>query len=169
MPSNTSTVAEWLKSVLFAATAFVAPTGPLLLAALVAVAFDSVTGVWAAAKRHEKISSAGFRRTITKGLIYSLAIISGYVIQVTLLADKLPISNLVAAAIGVTELKSILENCSSILGMPLFRAVMAKLGSKNDTRDVRRPDDPRDKRRKHDARDKHGPNDPRDPRPRRRK
>ncbi len=43
-----------------------------------------------------------------------------------------PVSKIVASIIGLVELKSILENCNTILGVDIFKAAISKLGSDND-------------------------------------
>lgn len=126
------TLLTWFKCVLLSVFSFVAPIKPLMIGSLVAVLFDTVTGVMAARKRGERISSAGLRRTISKGFVYSATILVGYVIQHTLMDDVLPVAKLIAGAIGAVELKSCLENASVVLGQPLFKALLGKLGSAND-------------------------------------
>jgi hypothetical protein len=77
--------------------------------------------------------SSVMRRTISKIVIYQLAVISGFLVELYILGGGfLPISKIVAAVIGMVELKSILENCDSILGYSLFKSVIKKLGSEND-------------------------------------
>jgi len=93
---------------------------------------DLALGIWAARKRQEKISSAALRRTISKMIIYQLAVISGFLIEQYLLQGSLPIAKVVAGYIGIVELKSVLENSNVILGTDIFRMLIQKLGSKND-------------------------------------
>lgn len=96
------------------------------------VFLDAATGVWAALKRKEAITSAALRRTISKMVIYQLAVISGYLIETYLLGGSLPISKVVAGFIGLVEFKSVLENGNTILGTDIFKVLIKKLGSKND-------------------------------------
>lgn len=132
MSEGPRNVLSWFKMLLLTCLAFLAPVKPLMVGAIVLVALDSITGVFAAHRRGEPITSAGFRRTITKGTVYTLAILASYVAEKMLLDHAVPVAKLVAGAIGVTEIKSCLENCGSALGMPVFRALMAKFGSVND-------------------------------------
>lgn len=120
----------------FTCAAFLAPAKPLFIGSMVMVAIDFITGIIAAHKRGEPVTSAGLRRTVTKALIYTLAIISGLVAQKLLLEDLVPAAKLIAGCIGVVEIKSVLENCQTILGMSLFEAIMSKFGSNNDLRSV---------------------------------
>lgn len=114
------------------ALAVIAP----LYATMAAVGFlvfaDLVTGVWSAYKRKEEITSAGLRRTISKTIIYLGATICGFLVERYMTGPTVPVTKVVAGFIGLTELKSILENSNSILGMDLFKALINKLGSDND-------------------------------------
>jgi hypothetical protein len=112
--------------------ALLAPAKALLISVGFLVIADLVTGVWAALKTGEKISSAALRRTVSKAFIYQLAVISGFLVEHFMLADFFPVSKVVASVIGLVELTSILENSNRILGQDLFKVVIEKLGSKND-------------------------------------
>jgi hypothetical protein len=121
----------WSKAVGLATLAVLLPIKAMVLAALALILLDAVVGTWAAKKRGEKITSAGLRRTISKMLIYSICLISGHVVGVFMLGGLVPVASLVAGAVGVVEIKSVLESAQEILGIDLFRAVIDKLGSKN--------------------------------------
>jgi hypothetical protein len=121
----------WAKAAALAMVAVLVPVKPLILAALAFILLDAVVGVLAARKRGEKITSAGLRRTVSKGLVYAVAIIAGHVCGVYVLAGLVPVASLVAGAIGVVEIKSVLESSTEILGVDLFRVAIDKLGSKN--------------------------------------
>ncbi len=95
---------------------------------------DLTLGVLAARKRDEPISSAALRRTVSKALIYQLAIISGFIVEHYLVGDSIPIVKLVAGAIGLTELKSIFENADEINGGSLLKSIINKIGSDNDVK-----------------------------------
>lgn len=123
---------QWIYNLLIACLGILAPIKPLLLAVIFIVLADAVFGVWAAVKRGEKVTSAGMRRTITKLLVFLLAVICGFIVEIVMINEFLPISKIIASAIGLVELKSILENCNYILGYDLFKTVIQKLGSKND-------------------------------------
>lgn len=113
--------------------AVLAPIKALMLCVGFLILADLITGIWAALKRNEKIKSAVMRRTISKMVIYNLAVISGFLVEHYMLESFLPVSKIVASVIGLVELKSILENSNHILGYSLFKSVIAKLGSENDS------------------------------------
>lgn len=112
--------------------ALLSPIHALLFSVGFLIIADLITGIWAALKRKEKISSSGMRRTISKIVVYQVAIISGFLIEQYMLESFLPVSKIVASVIGIVELKSILENSNHILGYPLFKSIIQKLGSEND-------------------------------------
>lgn len=112
--------------------ALFAPAKMLILSVGILILVDLITGIWAALKRGEKIRSAAMRRTVSKMVIYQLAVISGFLVEQYMLDGFLPVSKIVASVIGMVELKSVLENANTILGQDLFKMVIAKLGSDND-------------------------------------
>ena len=82
-------------------------------------------------KKNEKIQSAEMRRSISKFVVYQIAIISGFLLETYMLENLLPVSKIVAGVIGMVEFKSILENVSTIVGQDILKMVLDKLGSKN--------------------------------------
>lgn len=128
---NMDSITPWLKALGLAGIAVLSPIHGVLIATLILIALDTFTGVWRAKVRGEKITSNGFRRTITKIVAYNLAILTGFVIQ-TFMIPAIAITSLIAAAIAVTEGKSILENLSEITGVDLLSAVKEKLMGKKD-------------------------------------
>lgn len=115
-----------LTSLLLAAIAVFAPIKGVLLATLVLVAGDLATGLWAAVKKRQPITSSGLRKTAAKALVYELAIVLGFVAEKYLLPE-LPVTKLLGALIAATELKSIDENFKRILGRSLFGDIIARL------------------------------------------
>ena len=111
--------------------AILAPIQATLLTTLALVVCDMITGIIAARKRGEKITSAKMRNTLSKLLIYEMLVIISYFTQIYLLSNAFPVTNLITGIIGMTELKSCLENSESILGSSLFDSIVQKLGSQN--------------------------------------
>jgi Bacteriophage holin family len=125
---------EWTQSVALAAVAALAPIQAVLISVGVLIVADLFTGMLAAHKRGEKLASAAMRRTVSKLLIYQTAVITGFLLETYLLSSLVPVSKIVAGAIGLVEFKSILENCNAALGQDIFQTVLLKLGSDNDPR-----------------------------------
>lgn len=123
----------WLMSIGLSVIAIFAPAKQLFAATIILILADLITGIWAAYKLGAPISSAAIRRTVSKLFIYNIAIGAGFLVQHYLMTDALPVSNIVSSAIGLTELKSIIENADKINGGSLMKLILAKLGSVNDT------------------------------------
>lgn len=125
----------WLKGLALSVLAVLAPIHTVMITVCILIIADLITGIWAAYKRGEKLTSAAMRRTITKLLIYQLTVITGFLLEKYLLEGLVPASKLIASVIGLVEMKSVLENAESILGQPLFKKLISRLGSDNDKPD----------------------------------
>jgi hypothetical protein len=107
-----------------------APIQNLLIAIVSMVAADTLTGIIAAFKKKEPISSAKLRQSISKVFVYEVAICVGFIAE-TYISDYLPVVKIISAMISMVELKSIYENLNVISGSNLLSDVIVKLGSKN--------------------------------------
>lgn len=121
-----------LKILAISIIAVFAPAKAMILTSLALVLVDLVTGVLAARKQGQPITSAGLRRTISKLFIYEIAILLGFLTQHYLTGDIIPVSNIIAGFVGLTELTSCLENLNTIGGGQILKAVLNKIGSVND-------------------------------------
>lgn len=123
---------SFLKSFLLSMLSVFAPIQAILCAVVFLIFVDLITGIVAAKKRGETIKSSAMRRTVSKILIYELAIMAGFICETYLIGGMIPISKLVAGVIGMVEIKSIFENCDVINGEPILKKLIEKLGSDND-------------------------------------
>ena len=123
---------EWLTKLIFVCVAALAPIHAMVVAVFFVVLIDFITGIMAAYKSGDKITSAGFRRTLSKLAIYQFALISGHLIEDYLILDAFPVARIIAGVIGLVELTSILENCNIVYGGNLFRTLLQRIGSVND-------------------------------------
>lgn len=116
----------FLAKVLVLVLAFLAPIYSIIFGMLFLVACDLITGVIAAFKKKEKITSSKLSRTISKVLVYLVTIVITHVINDHLLfgPDVVPLESLVTSYIALTELKSILENLDK-----MTRGKMTALGA----------------------------------------
>jgi hypothetical protein len=121
-----------LTNLLLAACAIFAPIRMALITVLVLILADLVLGVWASVKSKQSITSSGLRRTVIKFFLYELAILLGFLAETFLIGASVPVCKLISAFIGLTELKSIMENLNAIGGGSLFAALLSKLNP-NDT------------------------------------
>jgi hypothetical protein len=79
-------------------------------------------------KRGEKITSKGFRRTVTKIGIYALAIILTQYLKVTFIKDlDVNLARSVALFIVTIELKSIDENIEELTGVSIISKILSKI------------------------------------------
>lgn len=121
-----------LTHILMAIGVALAPVYSIMLTALTLIGIDLITGILASRKQKKPITSSGFRRTLIKFAIYEIAIITAFLTQTYLTGDIMPVSNIVTAFIGLTEFTSILENLNIISGGKLLKALIDKLGKKDD-------------------------------------
>jgi phage-related holin len=126
---------KFLGNLLLSILAVLAPIKAVMISAAVLVVADLILGIVAAIKRGEKITSAGFRRTISKLFVYEMAVVLGFICEKYLISGTVPLSKIMSAYIGLTEMKSIVENLDSINGKPIFKDIISKLGSQNDSKD----------------------------------
>ena len=123
---------EWLLALALGAAAALAPIKAVMITVGILIFADAASGMYAAWKRGEKISSAAMRRTLSKMFIYQGVVICGWLLEANLIDHLLPVAKICAGAIGMVEFKSILENANDIMGVDIFKTVISKLGSDND-------------------------------------
>lgn len=124
-----------MKNVSVWATALLALFAPIKAAAIVALALviaDLITGVIAAYKRGEPITSTNLKRTVVKLFVYEAAILLAFLAQTYLTGTLLPVCNLATSVVGLTEMKSVLENLESISGQNLFQVLITKVSKSKD-------------------------------------
>lgn len=116
-----------------AALSVFAPVHAAVISAFVLILADLITGVLAAHKRGELITSNGIKATVYKIFVYESAILMAFLAQTYLTGAMLPVCNLATAVVGLTEMKSILENLDSIAGGSFFKVLISKVDkSKSD-------------------------------------
>ncbi len=125
---------KYLQALAVSALAIFAPIQAALATVLALIVVDMITGVIAAHKRGEAITSAGLRRSVSKLVIYELTLSLCYIAEHYLIADAIPVMKLVSGMIGLVELTSVLENLNSISGTDLLKTIIQKLGSSNESK-----------------------------------
>lgn len=93
-----------------------APIHSVLVAVGSLILLDMVTGILAARKRGEPITSANLKKTITKAFLYQASVIVAFLME-QLLLDGVPVVKVVAGIIALTEGKSFFENVHAISGV----------------------------------------------------
>ncbi|NBA74569.1 hypothetical protein GOQ04_03375 [Emticicia sp. ODNR4P] len=111
------------------ASQFFLPIGNYIIIISILLVFDFITGVQAARKRGEKITSEGWRRTATKIWIYAMSIILTHYIRITMLSTsvELDLAKYISCFLISTELKSLDENIESITGVSILSKVIKAL------------------------------------------
>jgi len=122
---------KWFVPLLLSAVAVLAPIHSLIVAVGVLVFGDAVLAVWAAIKTGKPVTSARLMDSVVKMFVYSATVVLTFVVETYMLHGFIPIVKMISCAIGFVEIVSILENAGLILGQPVFKVVINKLGSKN--------------------------------------
>lgn len=118
-----------LKNILISIGLILAPIKMALLVAVGLCITDLILGIAAARKRGDVVHSLGLRRTILKIFVYESAIICSFLVETYLTGPDLMILKLVTALIGLTELKSVLENLNELSDGSILQVIINKLGS----------------------------------------
>jgi len=99
------------------------------------VAMDLITGLIKSSRGKETITSKRLSQTVTKLLLYYIAIICSHILDTQFLIDTIlpaKITQLVTGFIMVVEFKSIIENISQILGLPIWEFIKSKIYRANN-------------------------------------
>jgi len=107
------------------------PLKATLITVMVLTCVDLVTGLAAAKKRKKKITSSGLKKTIIKTLVYEAVVMLGFLTETYMTGDTIPVVKILAGYIGITELKSVLENMEIVSGVSIIKVLIKKL----DTQD----------------------------------
>ena len=99
---------------------YFAPAYPIMIGIGFLVTMDFVTGILAAKKRGEIITSKKMRPTIMKGFGYMASILIAFVMQ-NIFLTNMEIMKIVSGLIAMIELKSLDENLTSITGKSIFK------------------------------------------------
>jgi phage-related holin len=124
---------DFLKGIILSAVLVFAPIQGVLVTVLVLTLVDLITGIIAARKVGEKITSRGIRRTVVKLFVYQVACCCAFLCETYLTGSIVPCLKILTTLIGLTELKSVLENLDKIYGINIFKSVVDRLmGGKDD-------------------------------------
>lgn len=104
---------------------YFSPAFPMMMAIGFILVADFITGIMAAQKRGEEISSKKMRPTITKGIGYMMAILVAHIFQKNFLVD-IEVLKIVSGLIAFIEVKSLDENFRDITGKSLFKQFLKK-------------------------------------------
>lgn len=103
------------------------PIKATLITVMVLTVADLISGIMASRKEGKKITSSGLKRTIIKTTVYELVVMLGFLTEQYMTGDSVPVVKVLAGFIGLTELKSVMENIERISGMPMVKLLIEKL------------------------------------------
>lgn len=121
-----------IKTLLIALVAVFAPAESMILSSMALIGVDLITGVMAAKKRNEPITSAGLKRTLVKIAVYEVALLLAFLAEQYLTMGFIPLARITASFIAVVELKSCYENLNDISGEDLLKTLLTKLNGPNE-------------------------------------
>lgn len=119
-----------LQTLALAICVMLAPAQGVIITVMALTMLDMFTGIIAAKRCGQAITSKGLKRTVLKIMVYEVATIAAYFVGLYLTGPDLPVMKWVTGLIGLTELKSVLENLDAISGGSLFRTIVDKLALK---------------------------------------
>jgi len=109
---------------------FILPISHFLIFTVVLVVVDFVTGILAARKRKETLKSRGFSRTVSKVVLYFVAILLANGMDVVFLWNidaPINFTYLVTGFVCLTEFKSNLENIGFLTGVDIWKNIAKKI------------------------------------------
>jgi len=124
---HTRDMMQKLSALLMSVALVFMPIKATLITVMVLTVADLISGIMASRKEGKKITSSGLKRTIIKTTVYELVVMLGFLTERYMIGDALPVVKILAGFIGLTELKSVLENIERISGMPIIKMLIEKL------------------------------------------
>lgn len=118
--------------------AFIAPIKGILILLGFLLLSDLLTGIWKSYRRGQKITSHKMSHTITKMVLYSMAIILTHGIEMVFpTLALLNMTNIAGGYVCLVELKSIYENVSALTGLDIWKHLIERAkGLKKLTDDI---------------------------------
>jgi phage-related holin len=122
---------SFLTTIFIAALMFLTPIKSFVHLIVALIIIDFITGIISSFKNDEKITAKRMAKTVYKLILYSIAIIATYLVQ-HIANDDVGIVRIAALFIAATELKSIYENISKVVGGDIFTQLWNIIKSKID-------------------------------------
>lgn len=118
-----------LRFIIGSCIVFFAPIYPAMVAVGILIIIDTMTGVIAAKKNGEAITSKKLGGAITKSLVYQLLIVSAHLCELYLFA-QIPFVKISLAFLAMTEFTSIAENFQKTTGKNFIKYIKEFMDSK---------------------------------------
>ena len=128
---------EHLVSLLIVIVGVLSPVIPLVLTVGFLVVADFIFAIYKAYKLKEPITSRKMGNSVSKMVLYTIAILSVFFLEVYVLDKVLPISKIAAGLISVVEIKSLDESFKKLFNWSLWDKMKAILDrGSSSTKDI---------------------------------
>lgn len=118
---------QWLINVAIALGAVLSPIVPLFATVSILIACDFIFGIYRAYRSKQEISSRKMGHSISKILLYNLAVLTVFMIEKYVMDGSVPYSKIIVGVIAMVELKSIDESFKILYGYSLYDSIQSKL------------------------------------------
>lgn len=134
-------VEKLVDAIVTALVALFTPLVTILGSTTLLVICDLITGVLKAKKQGEEVTSHGIKKTAVKLGVYLIVIVLSSVTETYLTNGQVPVLNVVTSIIGITELKSCVENLNIITGGTIVDTIMRAISQRNPANKFKKPED----------------------------
>lgn len=129
-------ILKHIADIFLAICAVLLPMIGIMIVTGLLIAFDFISGIAAAFKRGEPITSRKMSNTISKIIFYNIALFTSMGVQY-LMSDVIPVTKLIVGTIAFVEAKSIYENIGYVLGIDFWSVIKNYINrNQNDTKDL---------------------------------
>ena len=113
-------ITSHLNSLIIAIAAILSPVQSLMLTVGFLIVVDFIFGIYRAYSKKENITSRKMGHTISKVILYNLAILSVYFLDKNIINTGLHLEKIVAGLIAITEIKSLDESFIILFGFSIW-------------------------------------------------
>ena len=107
--------------------AIITPVQDALIAIMVLVLCDAITGIAASMKEKQEFSSRRLKQTVVKIFLYEITILMTSLAEQHMFGSTFPIIKTTLGVIGLVELTSLVENLSRYTDNNVAKIISAKL------------------------------------------
>lgn len=113
-----------LKNILLALIILFTPIKAALITVSLLVILDLILGISISLKNGQPVTSRGMKATCIKLGVYELCICLSFLVETFLSGSLVPVSKIATTIIGLTELKSVMENLDLLAGGSLLKSLI---------------------------------------------
>jgi hypothetical protein len=118
---------DWFIGLLIAAAAALSPATPLFITASLLILSDFIFAIWRCHRTGVVITSRKMSNIIPKLLLYNIAILLSFLVEVYVLDKSVPLSKIAVGVIAMVEGKSIDESFKLLFGYSIYETMMKKV------------------------------------------